>query len=185
VARLRILGEPDAVVALRAAVERLDEAEEADVVERLLACCGARSFAERLAAARPFGSPSTLFRHADEIWRSLDEADWLEAFAAHPEIGGGASAAGATRSASWSSDEQAGVRGAGAATLDRLAELNRAYRERFGFLYLVCATGRGADEMLALLECRLHNDRATELRVAAEEQRRITALRLLKLLESP
>ncbi len=124
-------------------------------------------------AARPFSSWDAMIDTATRIWLSLDEADWLEAFAAHPRIG--------EKKAGWSSQEQSGTRSAPDDTKSALAEGNRAYDEKFGFVFLICATGRGADEMLANLRERLNHDRETELRIAAEEHAKITALRLEKL----
>jgi len=135
-----------------------------------------------MVAARPFDGVDALLENADRVWQALSEDDWLEAFASHPRIGVQTEAgARASRSANWSAEEQSGVTGASGETIEALADLNRRYDARFGFIYLVCATGRTAGEMRALLETRLHNDQATELRTAAEEQRRITAIRLLKL----
>lgn len=166
-------------------VARLDALPPAEAERALLACCGSRAWARRMAAARPFASAGTLLAAAEETWWSLDEADWREAFRAHPRIGEGAAEAGRTeRERGWSSDEQAGVRTAGEATRAALAEGNRAYEARFGHVYLVCATGRSADELLSILRGRLENPPAAELRVAAGEQAKITALRLGKLLES-
>jgi OHCU decarboxylase len=121
---------------------------------------------------------------ADEIWWSLAAHDWLEAFAAHPQIGGRRAAREQDAQAqSWSEQEQSGARDAEQSTLDELAAANRAYQEKFGHIFIVCATGKTAAEMLALLRARLPNDAATELRNAAEEQRKITKLRLEKLLK--
>jgi 5-hydroxyisourate hydrolase / 2-oxo-4-hydroxy-4-carboxy-5-ureidoimidazoline decarboxylase len=114
---------------------------------------------------------------ADTIWAGLDRADWLEAFAAHPKIGGDAAKG-------WSAAEQAGAASASRDVLARLAEANREYEARFGYIFIVCATGRSAEEMLQRLEGRLDNDPLIELRVAADEQRKITRLRLAKLLEA-
>jgi allantoicase len=140
----------------------------------LLACCGSRAWASAMAASRPFGSAEELAATADKLWERLDPDDWLEAFAAHPRIG--------ERSASaWSTREQSGVAGAEAAVLDALAEGNRAYEARFGHVFLVQASGRGAAELLAELRARLGNDPDTELRVAAGEQAKITRLRLDRL----
>jgi allantoicase len=140
----------------------------------LLACCGSRAWASAMAASRPFGSAEELAATADKLWERLDPDDWLEAFAAHPRIG--------ERSASaWSTREQSGVAGAEAAVLDALAEGNRAYEARFGHVFLVQASGRGAAELLAELRARLGNDPDTELRVAAAEQAKITRLRLDRL----
>jgi allantoicase len=143
----------------------------------LLACCGSREWAFRVAASRPFATAEELAGVADKVWEALGPADWLEAFAAHPRIG-------ERSTSSWSTQEQAGVGGAEAAVLAALAEGNRAYEARFGHVFLVCASGRAAAELLAELRGRLGNDPGAELRVAAEEQRKITRLRLERLLRS-
>lgn len=149
-----------------------------DAAERELAkCCGSTRWASAVAARRPFRTVDQLRRGADEIWASLDGADWLEAFAHHPRIG--------ERATGWASKEQSGTRGAPAQTRERLAKLNHDYERKFGHVFLIFASGKGADEMLAQLEQRMTNDPATELRVAAEEQAKITRLRLEKLLSSP
>jgi OHCU decarboxylase len=137
----------------------------------LLQACGSARWVGRMLARRPFGSSDALAAAAREEWFALDADDWREAFSHHPKIG--------QRSANeLSAREQAGVNGAPAVTRDALAEGNRAYDERFGYSFIVCATGKSADEMLALLRARLTNDPATEIRIAAEEQAKITALRL-------
>jgi hydroxyisourate hydrolase len=153
----------------------------------LLRCCGSARWAAQMVAARPFAGVEALAASADATWRALTEADWLEAFAAHPRIGsGGAGKAGGAASSggrAWSDDEQAGVAGAAEQTRRRLEEANRDYEARFGYIFIVCATGKTGDEMLALLERRLRHRPGDELRIAAEEQRKITQLRLKKLLE--
>jgi OHCU decarboxylase len=163
---------------------RLDDLNALDAdaaAHELLRCCGSRRWASAMAAARPFASIDAALRKADTTWSTLDRPDWLEAFAAHPRIGaGGAGGAGTTR---WSADEQAGVAGAAAGTRLRLAEANREYEARFGYIFIVCATGRTAGDMLERLERRLQNDPAEEIGAAAEEQRQITRLRLAKLLD--
>jgi OHCU decarboxylase len=165
------------------ALGRLNALPPADAERELLACCGSRRWARRVAAARPFPDAAALLDRADAVWGELDEADWREAFRAHPRIGEREAEAGQTgRERDWSAGEQAGMDTAAEATRRALAEGNRAYEERFGFIYIVCATGRTADELLALLRERLANDPAAEIRAAAEEQRRITRLRLEKLL---
>ncbi len=113
----------------------------------------------------------------DAIWRSLAPADWLEAFAAHPKIGERA------RSSSWSDREQSGMRSAAEDVRGRLASGNAEYESRFGYIFIVCATGKTAEEMVAALEARLANDPAAELGIAAEEQRKITGIRLAKLMD--
>jgi OHCU decarboxylase len=143
----------------------------------MLACCGSKRWARRMARARPFPGGVELLAGADRIWRELSEDDWLEAFAAHPRIGAPASGQAAA--------EQAGARGASGETLAALARANREYEERFGYIFIVCASGRSAEEMLDLCRRRLHNDAPEELQVAAEEQRKITHLRLEKWLRNP
>lgn len=151
----------------------------------LLKCCGSQRWAQTLAAARPFAHAQELFAKGDEIWWSLTEADWLEAFRAHPKIGEKKAAAAQSEQAQkWSAQEQSGAESAAASVTDALADGNRAYQDRFGFIFIVCATGKTADEMLAILNQRLSNPPDVELRNAAEEQRKITQLRLAKLLQA-
>ncbi len=163
----------------------LNSLPDAEARAELLKCCGSSRWAEGVAARRPFRSVEELEEEADRVWRELSAGDWLEAFRAHPRIGERKAAAGASaESRVWSEREQAGASGAGEQTRAALAKGNRAYEGRFGFIFIVCATGRTAEEMLGLLRARLAHDRETELRVAAEEQRRITRLRLRKLLDA-
>jgi len=131
-----------------------------------------------MAGARPFPDASSLAETADRTWRELSPDDWLEAFSAHPAIGSKIDLS------PFSRQEQSGTRGADSDTLAELADLNRRYADRFGHVFLVCATGRTAAEMLAIGRKRLGNDAETELAIAAEEQRKITRLRLEKLLGS-
>jgi OHCU decarboxylase len=148
-----------------------------------LKCCGSSRWAESMTDARPFTSPERLFEKADSVWRSLSTADWLEAFRAHPKIGEKKPVATQSEQAqAWSAQEQAGVENASTRTMADLTERNREYEQRFGFIFIVCATGKSSEEMLAILNGRMRNDRDTELRIAAEEQRKITQLRLERLL---
>lgn len=143
----------------------------------LFECCGSAVWADAMVRQRPFREESDLLNGADEVWWQLSEEDWHEAFASHPQIG-------ATNGAHqrWSPREQSGMQNASAATRSAIAERNRAYLEKFGYIYIVCATGKSSDEMLAILEERLGSDPATEIRTAAEEQGKITRLRLSKML---
>lgn len=168
------------------ALDRLN-ALPADEAEReLLTCCGSREWARRMAECRPYADASDLMEHGDAVWWALDPADWREAFRAHPRIGEKKADAGQTgREQAWSAGEQAGMLSAAQQTQQALADGNREYEERFRFIYIVCATGKSADEMLALLRQRLANDPSDEIRVAAEEQRKITRIRLEKLLSHP
>lgn len=138
-------------------------------------CCGSNRWALAMAAARPFASEDALLAIAERLWWSLDAADWLEAFAAHPRIGDRPTSA-------WSSEEQAAASAASAEVRNRLAHGNRAYEQRFGYTFLVCATDRSAADILDMLERRLPGSAADELQIAAAEQRKITTLRLQKLL---
>ena len=149
----------------------------------LLKCCGSQNWAHAMSASRPFLRVAELLEAADKVWWSLGEEDWLEAFRAHPKIGEKKAAAAQTEQAqTWSAQEQIGTQDASVNTMAALAAANKAYEERFGFIFIVCATGKSAAEMLTMLQARLANDRATELRAAAEEQWKITRLRLEKLL---
>ena len=137
-----------------------------------------------MTAARPFANVDELLTKADSTWRSLSSEDWLEAFRAHPKIGEKKAAAAQSEEArKWSAQEQSGISDAAAETMAALAAGNRDYEQRFGFIFIVCATGKSSEEMLAILQARLQNDAETEIAVAAEEQRKITRLRLEKLLQ--
>ena len=156
-------------------------AEEARAA--LLACCGSTRWASGVAALRPFWDVGQLLNIGGRVWRELGREDWLEAFRAHPKIGESKpqreTGAEAER---WSEGEQARARAAPDVTLAALSEANREYEGRFGFIFIVCAAGKTADEMLATLRGRIDNDPETELRVAAGEQWRIAELRLRKFL---
>ena len=165
-------------------LEELNAMDGARAARELLTCCGSTRWAARMAGSRPFTDEAALARAADRAFEELDAADWLEAFAAHPRIGAGAAAATGGRSERWSKSEQALVAQSADATRQRLAEANRDYEARFGYIFIVCATSKGGAEMLALLERRLANDPAIELRIAAAEQKKITHLRLVRLLDA-
>ena len=158
-------------------------AEEA--AKELRQCCGSGRWAEQMSNDRPYETLEALITHSDRLWWSLTPDDWLEAFRSHPKIGEKkASDKVSVQSQQWSGQEQAGVSSASRNTVDSLAELNRAYEQKFGFIFIICATGKTPDEMLAALQQRLQNDSDTELRLAAAEQAKITQLRLKKLLTS-
>ncbi len=157
----------------------LDTGAESDARLILTRACGSSRWADRMMARRPFGNRPRLLRAARVEWFGLTEADWLEAFSQHPTIGDRASLAGRfPASHDLSATEQAGVSAAHGKVLSELAEANATYLDRFGFIFIVCATGKTAEEMLQILRDRLPNNRATEIRIAAEEQARITAIRL-------
>jgi OHCU decarboxylase len=152
---------------------------ETEAAELILPCCGSTRWARDLAQQRPFASAPALLAASDRVWASIEPADWDEAFRTHPRIGERNTAETATpQSAAWSRQEQDGVDAQDAKTLDGLARLNAEYEARFGRVFLVCATGKSAAEMLAILRERLGRDEAAELREAGEQQRQITQLRL-------
>ena len=166
----------------------LNALDDGAAVGAFLRCCGSTRWAQAMTAARPFAAVEAMTAAAGSTWWSVDREDWLEAFAAHPKIGesgraGGSSRSGGLGGSGWSEQEQVGVAGAAEQTRRRLADANRDYEVRFGYIFIVCATGKTADEMLVLLERRLRHDADEELRIAAWEQQTITQLRLRKLLE--
>jgi 2-oxo-4-hydroxy-4-carboxy-5-ureidoimidazoline decarboxylase len=167
----------------------LNALDDAAAAGALLRCGGSTQWARQMAAGRPFASADAMTARADAIWRELDRVDWLEAFAAHPKIGEAGrtgeagTAGGAGRESRWPDEEQHGVTHAADTLRTRLAQANREYEARFGYIFIVCATGKSAAEILGLITQRLTNDPAAELGVAAAEQRKITRLRLAKLLE--
>ena len=153
-----------------------------EAAKELLQCCGSKRWAREMATARPYASLETLLTKSHDIWWSLDRGDWLEAFRSHPKIGGSkAEKKVSEQSRVWSGEEQSGVKSATEQVLSELATLNRQYDDKFGFIFIVCASGKSSDEMLAILKSRLANDAETELRNAASEQEKITAIRLRKL----
>ncbi len=157
-------------------IAELDEGDEAQLAPRLLECCGSSNWVTRMLAARPFRSSSRLEDVAEDTWWHLERADWLEAFSKHPQIGEKG------KVSQWSAQEQSGMNSAAIQTAQKLAELNQTYFDKFGWIFIVCATGKSADEMLGLLESRLPNNPTDELSIAAAEQNKITLLRLRKLL---
>jgi len=138
-------------------------AEQEAAVTALLSCCASQRWAGGVAAQRPFGNVEDLFAASDKVWATMQEPDWMEAFRAHPRIG--------ERKVEHATSQS------------KLAAGNERYEQLFGITYIVCATGKSADEMLAILQRRLMSDRQTELREAAEQQRQITQIRLRKWLQ--
>jgi OHCU decarboxylase len=137
-----------------------------------------------MSAETPFESLNDLLAKADSVWCALEPHDWLEAFHSHPKIGEKkAAAVTSEQSKTWSATEQAGLSTAASQTLEALADLNQKYEEKFGYIFIVCATGKSSEEMLAILRNRLGNDPDEELPIAAAEQAKITKLRLMKLVE--
>jgi 2-oxo-4-hydroxy-4-carboxy-5-ureidoimidazoline decarboxylase len=165
-------------------LERWNGLTENEAAQEILPCGGSRRWAHALAGLRPFADAASLLEQSDEVWKRVDLRDWDEAFATHPRIGDKTAPASVTeKSAAWSSQEQSGVEHAGDDVQKRLRRGNEEYEHHFGRTYIVCATGKSAEEMLAILDRRLQNDDAAELRESREQQRQITRLRLRKWLE--
>jgi OHCU decarboxylase len=164
---------------VRPALDRLNTIPPREAAEQLRACCGSSRWVEAMLARRPFESAAELLAAADEAWRATGPEDWDEAFAHHPRIGERHAAAAVSATArAWSLGEQRTVASTDAAARAALAEANEAYERRFGRIYIVCAAGRTADEMLADITARMKNDPDRERAIAVEEQRKITRLRL-------
>ncbi len=182
ISRLRLWGLPTADGRALVGLRFLSTLPPDALAHELRTCCGSCAWVSALVAKRPFGSIDALVAASDAAWSIVSEKDWLEAFQSHPRIGEShAKREQSGVAKSWSSAEQARVSDAHAATRAELTSVNDSYEQKFGFIYIVCATGKSVDEMLVLAKSRMNHDRETELRVAAEEQRKITNLRLEKL----
>lgn len=170
---------------MREGLEQLNNAPKEIAEARFMDCCGSRAWAQKMAEARPFADVAALVKQAEQIWQSLETQDWLEAFAAHPKIGARkAIPQQSAQSAQWSHSEQSDANMATDEVRTELEETNRLYEEKFGFIFIVCATGKSAGEMLEICQQRYSNAAEAEIHIAAEEQRKITKIRLKKLLES-
>lgn len=182
VARLRLHGELSAEERERQGLRWLNALPPRRAQRELLSCCGSSTWAARMAEALPFADLGALRSHADRVWDALDVTDQLEAFAAHPRIG--VKKTGPAASARWSRAEQSRAQSASSETLEALARANVDYEQRFGFVFLICATGQSAEDILSAARLRLTHSREQELAIAAGEQRKITHLRLTRLLKS-
>jgi allantoicase len=184
VSRVRVFGRVSQKGRVKAGLRHLNVLLREDAEAELLNCCGSRNWARRLAQQRPFEDVHRLLETAERIWGELSREDWLEAFTQHPKIGEKQAALSqAAEARRWSEQEQSGTHGASQETLAALAEANRAYEAKFGYIFIIWATGKNIEEVLGALNRRLENTPETELRIVGEEQRRITRLRLGKLLE--
>ena len=160
---------------------RWNQLSAQEAAQEIVPCCGSQAWARAMAEQRPVQDEMSMINLSDRIWHQLREEDWMEAFARHPRIGERkAPEAAPAQSASWSAQEQERVSAAGQRIRDDLAVANAQYEDRFGRVFLICATGKSAAEILEILQRRLQNDDATEWLEAAEQQRQITNLRLKK-----
>ena len=154
-----------------------------DANEQFELCCGVANWVIKMNQNRPFQNKDDLYKKSESIWFSLSSDDWLEAFTHHPKIGNIESLRkNFHNTKSISENEQSGVNDASESTLKDLAESNQLYEDKFGFIFIVCATGKSADEILTLIKIRLNNDVNVEMLNAAKEQNKITQLRLKTLL---
>jgi len=166
-------------------LELINRLEESEAVSELMKCCGSSRWAALVAEARPFQDEESMLHSATAAWKKTEPEDWLEAFSHHPRIGERKAAKSQTeQERGWSQQEQSNAVKQAEDSLNKLSDLNRQYENRFGYIFIVCATGKTAEEMLALLKSRLLNDPESELKIAAEEQRKIMELRLRKLVSS-
>ncbi len=161
-----------------AEINQLPENEAIDLFRQ---CCGVESWAAALVATRPFSSAEALEKRAEEIWFDLGEQEWLKTFDYHAKIGDVESLKKKLGSRDWSSNEQSGIEGAGQQVIAELAEGNIAYEKKFGFIFLIFATGKSAADMLAILKQRINNERPQEIENVATEQNKITLLRIRQL----
>lgn len=163
-------------------LDAINKCSKDEAFEQFKRCCTSTRWVEHMVASRPFASFEALLAEADRFWQTLSKEDYLEAFAGHPKIGDvDAVRKKYASSRAWTEKEQAGVAVASDQVLEDLARGNTDYEQRFGYIFIVCATGKSADEMLALLRARLGNAPDAELKIAAGEQSKITRIRLEKL----
>ncbi|GAA4354391.1 2-oxo-4-hydroxy-4-carboxy-5-ureidoimidazoline decarboxylase [Hymenobacter saemangeumensis] len=164
-------------------LQQLNTLPKPALAEELTKCCGATNWVNSMCEIFPVADEQTLFDKAKAIWYNLSEADWREAFTHHPKIGDVNSLKEKFASTSkWAEGEQGAVKQAGQQTLEDLAKGNEAYEQKFGYIFIVCATGKTAEEMLELLQTRLPNSPEEEIKIAMGEQDKITRIRLEKLL---
>jgi allantoicase len=181
--RLRLFGRAENARDRVTEIEKFNRFPRERALKTLLDCCGAKRWAEQMLAMRPFPDLGYALDTGDKVWAGLEREDWLEAFRHHPAIGGKRAKAKQSASARrWSAGEQSAAQKGSPETLAALDAANRKYAQKFGHVFLICATGKSSEEILKNLQERMSNDPEAELRVAAEEQRKITRLRLEKLL---
>lgn len=162
---------------------KINETDPTVAFQDFLRCCGSTNWAKQMVKSLPFENKTKLLDVANDIWFSLAKPDWLEAFSAHPKIGDNNSLKKKYQNTvNWSQEEQSGIQTAPESTLEELKKYNDQYENKFGYIFIVCATGKTASEMLTMIKERIENDDESELRNAAREQSTITRIRLEKLL---
>lgn len=164
-------------------IEQFNQLDSAEAEALLLQSCAAKSWVRQMVRRRPYASAAALLDTADRVWSRMEENDWLEAFDGHPRIGDPDSLKAKYRDThAMAGGEQSGVKLASEQVIEQLADANREYFERFGFIFIICASGKTAEEMRDSILQRQNNTRQQELVIAAAEQAKITAIRLRKLL---
>jgi 2-oxo-4-hydroxy-4-carboxy-5-ureidoimidazoline decarboxylase len=160
------------------ALARWNDLDAATAAREILPCCGSTAWAGGMASRRPFADAEELFEASDWVWAGLSEKDWREAFESHPRIGQQHARAATAESLAWSHEEQRAAAAQEDETKLALAEANRQYEEKFGRIFIVCASGRSAAEILEICNARMKNTAADEMLETAEQQRQVTQLRL-------
>lgn len=164
-------------------LQALNDLNKVQLAALLARCCGSSRWVEEMQSLFPFADKALLFKYAASVWYGCDESDWKEAFTHHPAIGDMASLEKKfAATADWAAGEQVAVKQSSQQVLAALSEANQLYKRKFGYLFIVCATGKSAEEILKLLKGRLNNQPEDEIKIAMEEQHKITILRLEKLL---
>ena len=164
-------------------IEEFNQLKKRKAREELFKCCGSTTWANRMIDLLPFRSVNDLKSKSDRIWWECNEEDWKEAFSQHPKIGERKiEEKKFTATKSWAEDEQSGVKLAEEKVITKLAEANLKYEKKFGYIFIVCATGKTADEMLDIVNERSNNNPMEEIKIAASEQNKITHLRIDKLI---
>jgi OHCU decarboxylase len=185
VARFRVYGRAVLAANRLTGIARLNHLARKQAASALYDCCGSKQWVEQVLARRPFADAFALLDSAEEAFSALGRNDWMTVFRSHPAIGAKKAAGKQTAKArEWSASEQSLARKASAEALAVMAKANEAYEATFGHVFLVCATGKSSEQLLKSLQERLGHDAETEMRIAGEEQRKITRLRLEKLLGS-
>jgi 2-oxo-4-hydroxy-4-carboxy-5-ureidoimidazoline decarboxylase len=161
-------------------LQEFNSLSKKEAFENLFRCCGSTHWANEVMENFPFTSVEELKSISDQIWMQCDKKDWLEAFSHHPKIGERPGQKHES-TATWAGDEQSGMKAADEKTKSELALLNAEYEETFGYIYLICATGKTSEELLSILKVRINNEASIELQISATEQNKITHLRIDKL----
>lgn len=166
-------------------IDDLNSLSEDEAFDQFMLCCGSSAWAKKMVLHRPYSSKRELIKKGEDTWNhELDSSDWLEAFSAHPKIGDlGSLRKKYASTKKWAEGEQEGAANAPEEVLKKLASGNEVYENKFGYIFIVCATGKAAEEMLHILESRLDNAPQKEIAIATEEQQKITEIRLEKLLD--